>query len=424
MMERRIRPRKDRLPARPGNVRGPICPGTGVLVCDERSCTAKQAAHLCRDFRVKRLRMILFWLLGIIALFVVALLAYFAFAPRIGSDPKGERLARIMASPNYKDGEFQNVVPTNMDMPAGKMLGVMWEFMKGGEGREPEDIIPTVPFDRQAWDAVPDSAMAVCWFGHSSLLLKVDGVTFLVDPVFGERASTFSFMGPKRFKYEQHMTVAQLPEVDVVLLSHDHYDHLDHETILQLKDERFITPLGVGAHLEEWGVPAGSITEKDLWENVEVGSVKLTLAPSRHFSGRGMSNRFSTLWGSWVLEGRTKKVYFGADSGYSPTFKEVGTRFGPFDLALLECGAYNERWSDIHMTPEESAQAAVDVQARVLMPVHWGKFSLALHPWKEPVTRLSVKAAELGLTLLTPRIGRIVNGPDLALSERWWEELN
>lgn len=150
--------------------------------------------------------------------------------------------------------------------------------------------------------------MAVCWFGHSSLLIKVDGITFLTDPVFGERASTFSFAGPKRFNYAQHMRVDLLPQVDVVLLSHDHYDHLDHETILQLKDKRFIVPLGVGAHLEHWGVPAGSITEKDLWENIEVGSVKLTLAPSRHFSGRGMTNRFSTLWGSWVLEGRTKKI--------------------------------------------------------------------------------------------------------------------
>jgi L-ascorbate metabolism protein UlaG (beta-lactamase superfamily) len=219
------------------------------------------------------------------------------------------------------------------------------------------------------------------------------------------------------------MTVDMLPKVDVVLLSHDHYDHLDHGTILQLKDKRFIVPLGVGAHLEHWGVPADRITEKDRWETVELGSVKLTLTPSRHFSGRGITNRFSTLWGAWVLEGQSKKVYFGADSGYSPTFKEVGERFGPFDLVLLECGAYNERWSNIHMMPEETAQAAVDLNAKVLMPIHWGKFSLAMHPWKEPVERLSEKAAALGVPLLTPRIGRIVNGPDMGLSERWWDEV-
>lgn len=367
--------------------------------------------------------MVLLWILGMAALVTIALALYFSFAPRIGTNPSGERLASILASPNQKEGKFQNLVETNMDMPVGTLLGVMWEFLKGGAGREPLDTIPTVPFDREAWEAVPDSSIAVCWFGHSSLLIKMDGTTLLVDPVFGERASTFSFAGPKRFNYQQHMTVDLLPEVDVVLLSHDHYDHLDHATISQLKDKRFIAPLGVGAHLEFWGVPASAIEERDWWESIQLGPITLTLAPSRHFSGRGMTNRFTTLWGSWVFQGSSKRIYFGADSGYSPTFKEVGERFGPFDLALLECGAYNERWSNIHMMPEETAQAAMDVKARVLMPVHWAKFSLAMHPWKEPIERLTAKANELGLTLLTPRIGRIVNGPDMAMSETWWTEV-
>lgn len=375
------------------------------------------------SFRSKRVRMTLSVLLLVVLGLGLALVLYFAFAPMVGSNPKGERLARIQASPNYRDGKFQNVVETDMDMTIGTMAKVMWEFATGAEGREPKDTLPTVPFDRAAWEAVPDTSIATAWFGHSSLLIKVDGLTFLCDPVFGERASTFSFMGPKRFSYQQHMSVDLLPKVDVVLLSHDHYDHLDHGTILRLKDKRFIVPLGVGAHLEHWGVPAANITEKDWWEAVDLGPVKLTLTPSRHFSGRGMTNRFSTLWGAWAIEGRSKKVYFGADSGYSPTFKEVGERFGPFDLVLLECGAYNERWSNIHMMPEETAQAAVDLKAKVLMPIHWGKFSLAMHPWKEPIERVSVKAAELGIPLLTPRIGRIVNGPDVGLSERWWDEV-
>ncbi len=369
--------------------------------------------------------MFLWILLGTAVVLGTALLLYFGFAPIVGSDPTGERLARIQASPNHRDGRFHNVVETNMDMPIGSMVEVLWEFMKGAEGREPKDTIPTISFDREGWDALPDTAFATAWFGHSSILIKVDGVTFLCDPVFGERASTFSFMGPKRFNYLQHMTVDMLPKVDVVLLSHDHYDHLDYVTVLELKGkvQRWVMPLGTGAHMEHWGVPAEQITEHDWWESVKVEGVRLTLAPARHFTGRGMTNRFSTLWGSWVIEGRTKKIYFGADSGYSPTFKEVGERFGPFDLALLECGAYNERWAEIHMMPEETAQAALDVKANVLMPLHWGKFSLAMHPWKEPVERLALKAKELNVQLLTPRIGRIVNGPDMALSERWWDEV-
>ncbi len=367
--------------------------------------------------------MILLWLFGSIALLAVAFLAYFALAPRIGGNPSGERLEHIQASPNYRNGKFRNLVPTDMKIPAGKMPGLMWSFIKGGEGREPKDVLPTEDLDLAAWEAVADTSFAVAWFGHSSLLIKIGGTTILTDPVFGGRASTFSFAGPKRFNYRHHVRVEELPPVDIVLLSHDHYDHLDHETILQLKDKHFVAPLGVGAHLERWGIPAASITEKDWWATEQVGALKLVLAPARHFSGRGLSNRFSTLWGSWVLEAGGRKIYFGADSGYSPTFKEVGDRFGPFDLAMLECGAYNELWRDIHMFPEQTAQAALDVRARVLMPIHWAKFSLAMHPWKEPVERLFAKAKELGMPLLTPRIGAIVTDADLSCPEQWWAGL-
>ncbi|MBK7270331.1 MAG: MBL fold metallo-hydrolase [Flavobacteriales bacterium] len=370
---------------------------------------------------MRTLRMLLWILLALIALPTIALVFYFMLSPRIGSDPTGARQTRIDASPNFRDGKFQNVVPTNMEMPVSTMGKVMWEMLKGGDGREPDDTIPNVPFDRMAWEQLPDTGFAIAWFGHSSLLIKMDAITFLVDPVFGERASSFSFAGPKRFAYREHMRVDLLPKVDAVLISHDHYDHLDHETVLQLKDERFIVPLGVGAHLESWGVPSSAITEHDWWQTTHVAAVKLTLAPARHFSGRALTNRFSTLWGSWVIEGKERRVLFGADSGYAPTFKELGTRFGHFDLALLECGAYNVQWSEIHMMPEETAQAAVDLNAAVLMPIHWAKFNLALHPWKEPIERLSIKAAELNVPLLTPALGRTVVGADLTASVRWWE---
>jgi L-ascorbate metabolism protein UlaG (beta-lactamase superfamily) len=364
--------------------------------------------------------------LALILVLITLLLLYFRFAEHFGSDPTGARLARIESSPNYRDGKFQNMMVTNMDMPIGSLLSVMWEFIKGGDGREPKDTIPTVPFDLERWDAVPGSAMALAWFGHSSLLLKMGGVTFLTDPVFGERASAFSFAGPKRFVYDSYMTVDQLPKVDVVLLSHDHYDHLDHATILELIPhvDRWVMPLGVGAHLEHWGVPAAQISEHDWWEQLVVDGVELVLTPTRHFSGRGPTNRFSTLWGAWVMKAGGKALYFGADSGPNATFAEVGRRYGPFDLVLLECGAYNENWAEIHMRPEETVAAARDLGAKVLMPIHWAKFSLAMHPWKEPVERVTVSAHEQGVPLLTPRIGRIVNGPDLAQSERWWEEID
>lgn len=365
----------------------------------------------------------------LIALAVIAawFVLYFNFSPRIGANAKGARLARIQASPNFKNGKFQNPVATNMDMPPAVMAKVMWEMLKGGNAREPKDVIPTDEFDRAAWEALPDTGIAVAWFGHSSLLIKLDGVTILTDPVFGERASSFSFAGPKRFRYTHQMRVELLPRVDVVLLSHDHYDHLCHETTVKLVKAvgasmpHFIAPLGVGAHLEMWGVPPASITEKDLWESTEVGTVEFTLAPTRHFSGRGLTNRFSTLWGGWVLEGASKKIYFGADSGYCPAFKEVGERFGPFDLAFLECGAYNEQWADIHMRPEQTAQAATDEGTSLLMPIHWGKFNLALHPWKEPVTRITAAANAQGTPLLTPRIGRIIADPKATDSEPWWD---
>lgn len=371
------------------------------------------------------LRMLLWIFLAAIAVVVIAVLLYFQFSPRVGSDPAGTRLERIQSSPNYRDGKFQNVLETNMDMPFSTMAKIAWQFIKGGEGRETKDTIPTVAFDRKAWEAVPDSSYALAWFGHSSLLIKLNGITLLCDPVFGERASTFSFMGPKRFTYDRYMSVDQLPHVDVVLLSHDHYDHLDRETVLQLKDkvERWVMPLGVGAHLEAWGVAADRISEHDWWESLDLAGLRLALAPSRHFSGRGLSNRYSTLWGSWVLEGGGKRIYFGADSGPSSTFAELGQRFGSFDLVLLECGAYNVAWAEIHMRPEESAQAAKDMGAEVFMPIHWAKFSLAMHTWKEPVELVSEAAHSLGLPLLTPRVGRIVVDADLASSERWWDEV-
>ena len=267
---------------------------------------------------------------------------YFNLAPQIGGKSQGDRLDQVTASPNFQDGKFQNPIPTSMDMPMGAMASVMWEFMIGESNREPISTIEVIRFEPETFARLPKEEIAISWFGHSSLLIRIDGKVLLTDPVFSPRASMFSFMGPKRFKYTQYMTVDDLPQVDAVILSHDHYDHLDYETISELKDRvnKFYAPLGVGAHLEEWGVQAGAITELDWWDSTDHEGLGLTLTPARHFSGRGFS-RFETLWGSWVIAGKDQKVFFNGDSGYFPGFKEIGEKYGPFDITLMECGAYN-----------------------------------------------------------------------------------
>ncbi|MDQ3101920.1 MAG: MBL fold metallo-hydrolase, partial [Bacteroidota bacterium] len=319
-------------------------------------------------------------ILSLIVLVVIFVVMYFKLATRVGSDPQGERADRIEASQNSKDGKFQNRLETNMDIPVRAMAGVVWKMLTATDGRSPGSPLPTVAFDRSEWEDVPDTSFAIAWFGHSTVLIKLDGLTIMCDPVFSDRASAFTFAGPKAFPYEHTAKLEDLPRIDLVLLTHDHYDHLDYESILYLKDkvDRWLTPLGVGAHLEYWGVKPEHIQEYDWWSGSSIGPIDLKLVPSRHFSGRGLTNRFSTLWGGLVIKGRNKKILFGGDSGYSPTFAEIGRSEGPFDLVFLECGAYNELWNNIHMFPEEVAVAANDLGAKALIPIHWGKFDLAL----------------------------------------------
>lgn len=364
--------------------------------------------------------------ISIIALIAVGIFIFFKTAPQIGSNPSGERLEQMKTAPNFKDGVFENTVETNMDMPFGKMLGVMRKMLFGDKtGREPVEVIKTQPFSRNDFEKVGSDTIAVSWMGHSSLLIRIDGVTILTDPVMvGERVSMFSFAGPKRFKYDHYLAIEELPKIDLVIMSHDHYDHLDYPTIVALKDkvDNFYMPLGMGAHFEKWGVPAENINEFKWWDEVEFKGLKLALTPTRHFSGRSMTNRFSTLWGSWVIMGENQRVYFSGDSGYFPGFKEIGEKYGPFDLTFMECGAYNEDWSEIHMFPEETAQAHLDVKGGLLMPIHWGKFDLSLHTWKESVNRLSKKAEEENIQLFTPVIGETVFVPSSEELGPWWKK--
>lgn len=366
-------------------------------------------------------------ILAIVLIIFLCAFIFFQTAPQIGKSPEGERLARMQSASNFKEGKFENIVETKMEMPFSKVREVLAHYMFADKTlKEPQEQIITEPFSIEAFLA-NDSAVAFTWFGHSSILIRMDGITILTDPVLvGERASMFPFMGPKRFNYDKHIEINELPPIDLVIISHDHYDHLDYPTIKALRDkvDKFYMPLGVGAHFEYWGVPAENIIELQWWDEIEIGDIRLVLTPTRHFSGRAIRDRFNTLWGSWVIAGKTQNLYFSGDSGYFPGFKEIGEKYGPFDLTFMECGAYNEGWSEIHMFPEETAQAHLDVNGKLLMPIHWGKFDLALHPWKESVQRLAKKAEEENISLVTPEVGQLFLLPDSTEFKSWWESYN
>jgi L-ascorbate metabolism protein UlaG (beta-lactamase superfamily) len=344
--------------------------------------------------------------------------------PTLGKHPKDERLARIKKSPNYKDGEFVNLSPTPMmadEVSYWKMIS--WYTWKKPVTTPPKPI-PSVKSDLKA-PLADDSKPVITWFGHSSYLLQIDGQNILVDPVFSGYASPFKTLGIKSYEGSNVYQLSDLPEIDIVLLSHDHYDHLDYNVILQLKSKvkKFVIPLGVGAHLEYWGVPTEAIEEYDWWEGGKLSTtLQITCTPARHFSGRSFK-RGRSLWASYVIQSNNYKIYIGGDSGYDSHFELIGKKYGPFDLAILECGQYNAYWKFIHMMPEQTAQAGIDLQAKLVLPVHWGKFSLSVHPWDESITRFTKAAQELKLNYTTPLIGEQIKLDTIIPHSRWWENL-
>ncbi|RZM22518.1 MAG: MBL fold metallo-hydrolase [Pedobacter sp.] len=337
----------------------------------------------------------------------------------LGRHPKGERLARIQKLPNYKNGELQNLSPTPT-LPEGvSYWNVIVGMLKGNKESRPTRPIPTVRPDFSSTQNVK-----IIWFGHSSYLIQADGMNILVDPVLSTRTSPISFIGAKSFEGTDFIKAEELPPLDVILITHDHYDHLDYQTILQLKDKtkKFVTSLGVGAHLEHWGVAPDKIVELAWQEEASYQSLKFTAMPARHFSGRGFK-RNQTVWSAFVLQTANKKLYLGGDSGYDKHFKIAGDQHGPFDIALLECGQYNDYWPLIHMSPEQTVQAATELQAKVLLPVHWGKFVLAWHDWDDPIKRVVKEARRLDFKITTPIMGESVILDKYYPQKDWWLEL-
>lgn len=325
-------------------------------------------------------------------------------------------------SDHYNGKIFLNPVPTHV-MGPGSFFKVFREYLKPNPGREPAKPLGPFSVDDSFFRDAASEALRITWLGHSTTLIAIDGKRFLTDPVWYNRVSPFSRIGPKRF-FQNPADLASLPPVDAVLLSHDHYDHFDKQTLLYLagKGIPVITMLGVGERLRGWGVPHQLVTELDWWEETTVGGIRITAAPARHFSGRWLADRFRTLWGSFAVKGPTHNLYFGADSGYYNGFKAIAEKLGPFDLAMLEIGAYNENWADIHMGPDGAAQAIQDMGKPLTMPLHWGTFNLALHPWKEPVERLLAYADRFAFPLLLPSPGETLSVNGEPYVNKWWEK--
>lgn len=369
---------------------------------------------------------ILKWFLIIFAtlilLLIVSALAIPKIAPQFGGTVKGDHLERIKKSPNYRNDRFYNLVETRMNSENGSMLDAFWKFIKGGENREPKDTIITLPFNKQAYE-LSDNGVQFTWFGHSTALIRIGGKNLLIDPIFSNHASPFSFFGPQAFPYSISYTLDDLPKLDAVVISHDHYDHLDYETFQELKHmvDRFFVPLGVSTHLVRWGVDEGNIIELDWWDEVIFEDLTLACVPMRHFSGRGMGDRYSTLWAGWVIKSTEHSVIHTGDSGYGDHFKDIGDKYGPFDFAMVECGQYNENWPYIHMMPEETVRASIDLKAKYLLPIHWGRFNLALHEWTDPILRATKEAKIKNVNLISPTVGELVSLNPPLPKKRWWE---
>ncbi|MFD5118575.1 MBL fold metallo-hydrolase [Streptomyces sp. NPDC058385] len=344
-----------------------------------------------------------------------------------GADPAGERLERIRRSPNFADGSFQNPVGART-RPAGSMIEFAKVFFakEGRVRRAPTGTVPVHSTTLADLAKPPVSGLRLTWMGHSSVLAEIDGHRVLLDPVWGERCSPFSFAGPKRL-HPVPLPLAALGPVDVVVISHDHYDHLDLPTIRALADTDtvFAVPLGVGAHLEHWGVPADRLRELDWNESTKVAGLTLTATPARHFCGRGLRNEQHTLWASWVVAGPEHRVYHSGDTGYFPGFKDIGEEHGPFDATMIQIGAYSDFWPDIHMRPEEGMRAHLDLQGGSvggpMLPIHWGTFNLAPHPWSEPGEGTLAAGRRAGAKVALPRPGEPFEPTAESLPvQPWW----
>lgn len=364
-----------------------------------------------------RLGRVLRWV-GVLVVLALVGIAAEAWTP-MGRRARGERRTRMEHSPHWKEGHFENPQPLINDA-----WGSVLAIFHASPQMSPTEPLPTVTGDAHRFDTPPASGLRVTWFGHSSTLVEIDGHRVLTDPIWSERASPLSWVGPRRW-YAPLVSLADLAPVDAVVISHDHYDHLDYGTLVAMKDwnTTFIVPLGVGEHLASWGVPESHIVELDWWERTRVRGLEIVMTPARHASGRTGIDKDATLWAGYALVGPEHRVYYSGDTGLFPAMKDIGARLGPFDLTMIEVGQYHSAWPDWHIGPEQAVLAHGLVRGRVLLPVHWGLFTLAVHGWTEPIERVLAAARASGATVVTPRPGQGIEPSNPGTPERWWPEL-
>ena len=344
-----------------------------------------------------------------------------------GARASGLRLERMRSSPSWMDGRFRNthpIIPGLRDRTA--VAPTPLTFLRGSPRRRPSTGLPAED-PREAWRRPATSGLRATWLGHSTVLLELDGYRVLTDPVWGQRASPFRLLGPKRYQ-PVPVAFAQLPPLDAVVISHDHYDHLDYPTIrlLAASDVPIVTSLGVGAHLEAWGIAASRIVELDWWETHHVpgSGLAITAAPSQHFSGRGPRDRNATLWSSMVIRGERHAVFFSGDTGLTTQYAEILARLGPFDLVMLEIGAFHPSWGDIHLGPAHALEAHALLGDAPFLPVHWGTFSLGIHDWDDPIETLLDLGSKRDTPLLLPRLGEPVEPAHGPLTSPWWRAVD
>lgn len=362
----------------------------------------------------KRVKMILIILLVI----AVLIFLFFTVNPVFGGKPDKTSLDKIHNSKNFDGEKFVNLIPTTVmfqDSSNENKSNSAFKEMFLSKDKKPSKPLPSIKVQEE--NILDES---ITWLGHSTVLIKTQNTTIITDPVFYKASPVFFFGKP--FEVENKTKISDLPKINVVVISHDHYDHLDYKAIKKLGNDvdKYLVPLGVKAHLVRWGIDENKIEEKDWHENVIYSDINFTLVPSRHFSGRRFSNRGSTLWGGWVIKSSSNNIFFSGDGGYSLEFEKIGEKYGPFDISLIEDGAYNEQWKQIHMMPEESVNASMQLNSKIVMPIHWAKFRLAPHKWDEPIIRFLNEAKKNNLKVATPMIGETFTLDNIPQKE-WWK---